>query len=84
LVPIRTPAAGAHDQIDEGVNGFIIPFEDDDALAKRLEQLFHSKDLTTHMTQAALSSAREKFTTQIMVEKTIKVYEEVLNKVNNA
>ena len=27
VVPIRTPAAGAAEQIDDGTNGFIVPFE---------------------------------------------------------
>lgn len=39
LVPVRTPAGGATDQIVEGETGFIVPFEDADALAEAIGQL---------------------------------------------
>ncbi|MGK6325377.1 glycosyltransferase family 4 protein [Sphingomonas sp. DT-51] len=39
LVPIRTPTGGATDQIVDGENGYIIPFEDPQALADALVRL---------------------------------------------
>lgn len=78
VVPVRTPAAGASDQIDDGVNGFIVPFRDATALADRLARLFDD-DVTRHrMSAAALSRGRERFTTERMTARTIEVYEETL------
>ena len=38
LVPTRTPAAGACEQIQDGTNGRIVPFDDPEALASRIER----------------------------------------------
>ncbi|MBR8839653.1 MAG: glycosyltransferase family 4 protein [Stigonema ocellatum SAG 48.90 = DSM 106950] len=78
VVTVRTPAAGAYDQIEDGVNGFIIPFDDHEALATRLQQLLGDHQLRTKIAAVALETARKKFTRQIMVEKTIAVYQELL------
>lgn len=78
VVPIRTPAAGAYDQIEDGVNGFIVPLDDCEALAARLQQLLGDNELKTRMAEAALVTARKKFTQQSMLEKTVAVYQELL------
>jgi glycosyltransferase involved in cell wall biosynthesis len=79
VVPVRTPAAGAFDQIEDGVNGFIVPFDDPEALALRLRQLLENDNLRVQMSVAALESARLKFTADRMTKETIAVYEEVMN-----
>jgi glycosyltransferase involved in cell wall biosynthesis len=81
VVPIRTPAAGAYDQIQDGVNGFIVPFDDPETLALRLEQLFTERQLKNKMAENALISAKNKFTRQLMLEKTVSVYQEILQPV---
>lgn len=78
VVPIRTPAAGAIDQIEEGVNGFIVPFDDAEALALRLKQLVEKDSLRLEMSSAALKSASQKFTAERMIKDTIAVYKEVM------
>lgn len=80
VVPVRTPAAGAADQIEQGVNGFIVPFEDDEALAARLRQLFTDETLRTTMAECAVRTARERFGMDQMVEKTLAVYNEALGR----
>lgn len=77
VVPIRTPAAGAIDQIEDGTNGFVIPFDDPEMLAARLRELFEKDELRTQMAAAALETARKKFTLNRMIEDVISVYEEV-------
>jgi glycosyltransferase involved in cell wall biosynthesis len=79
VVPIRTPSAGAVDQIKDGVNGFLIPFDDDDFLSCRLQQLVENHELLLEMSQSALNFAKQKFTSRLMVQKTISVYREVTN-----
>lgn len=78
VVPIRTPAAGAHDQITDGVNGLIIPFDNIDVLATALKKLFTQDILKESMGKAALASATEKFSEATMVSKTIATYLEVM------
>ncbi len=75
VVPIRTPAAGAYDQIEDGVNGFIIPFNDVDALATRLLQLAENTELRSHLAENSLK-ASQKFTLEAMTSGTIAIYKE--------
>jgi glycosyltransferase involved in cell wall biosynthesis len=79
IVPVRTPASGAFDQIEDGVNGFIVPFDDPEALALRLKQLFENDELRSQMSAAALESAQRKFTVDRMTKNMFAVYEEVID-----
>ena len=81
-VPIRTPSGGAIDQIEDGNNGFIIPFDDAETLALRLQQLLENKELRRQMSEAALDLAQKKFTVEQMTKKTIAVYEKVIKERN--
>jgi glycosyltransferase involved in cell wall biosynthesis len=78
VVPIRTPAAGATEQIDDGVNGFITPFNDSKGLSDRLDALLNDTERRTTMSAATLEKAREKFSAKAMVDKTLAVYNEVI------
>lgn len=84
IVPLRTPAAGAFDQIEDGVNGFIVPFDDAETLALRLKQLLENPALRSRMSQAALKVAQEKFTVEQMTQKTIELYQEVIQERKSA
>lgn len=75
---LRTPAAGASEQIIDGVDGFIVPFDDHRALALKIRQLFENPDLKARISQVALSKAQQSFTSDKMIERTIQVYERVL------
>jgi glycosyltransferase involved in cell wall biosynthesis len=74
VVPIRTPAAGAKDQIDDGQNGFIIPFDDSESLTECLKQLFEDHNLRSRLSSAAIATAQKKFTVNSMITNTIAVY----------
>ena len=78
VVPIRTPAAGAYDQIEDGLNGFIIPFDDLDALSSRLLQLAEHPELRLSMAENALKSSEQKFTLEAMTLGTIAAYEKAI------
>jgi glycosyltransferase involved in cell wall biosynthesis len=78
VVPVRTPGAGTTDQIQDGINGFVVPFNDAEALALRLKQLLEDELLRTKMAIAALASARQKFTVENMIQDTISVFQEVI------
>jgi glycosyltransferase involved in cell wall biosynthesis len=74
---VRTPASGAYDQITDGTTGFIIPFDDDEALADRLAQLLTDPVERAEMAKAALSRARNEFTADAMIDRTLALYGDV-------
>ncbi len=80
VVPIRTPAAGASDQIQDGIDGWIIPFESPEMLASRIRETFENIDLKDKLSTQALQSAQDKFTIDRMIYQTIEAYSEVLVK----
>lgn len=77
LVPIRTAGGGSSDQIDDGVNGYVIPLDDDQVLAAQLLKLSEDHSLRQQLAEAAKCSARQKFSAFRMVQNTVKVYEEI-------
>jgi glycosyltransferase involved in cell wall biosynthesis len=82
VVPVRTPSAGALDQIEDGINGYLIPFEDAQTLAMRLKQLLEDEALRSRMATAAIASAKQKFTVDQMIQKTIAVYQDAIDEFN--
>ena len=79
VVPVRTPASGATDQIEHGVNGYIVPFDDPHALARALRTLAERPALRANMAQVSLEKARKLFTTDQMIQGLIETYESVSN-----
>jgi glycosyltransferase involved in cell wall biosynthesis len=78
VVPIRTPASGAFEQINDGENGYIIPFEDSEALASRLQELLQDQNLRHRLSSEALLLARKKFTIEKMCQETNKLYKTLI------
>lgn len=66
LVPVRTPAGGASDQIQNGETGFIVPFEDPQALAEALLKLTDAP-LRKKMSERAIAYAQSAFRIDTMV-----------------
>jgi glycosyltransferase involved in cell wall biosynthesis len=84
VLPIRTPASGAFDQIENGIDGFIVPFRDADTLAQCLELLIENPDLLSTMSQKAFQASLRKFTIEKMSENTNSLYEESIRRVEDA
>jgi glycosyltransferase involved in cell wall biosynthesis len=78
VVSIRTPSGGASDQIQQGVNGFLVPFEDPDSLAEKIRFLILNEHKRIEMAENALNIAKAKFTVEIMVRETINVYRRLI------
>lgn len=79
IVPIRTPASGSFDQIEDGIDGFVVPFQDANALAERLVLLINNPDLLSTMSQKTLQSGLKNFTLEKMYKKTVGLYEDLIN-----
>jgi glycosyltransferase involved in cell wall biosynthesis len=78
VIPIRTPASGAEDQISHGINGFIIPFGDATSLAQKLESVFSDPHMLSRMADASVSFGIKHFTLDNMLEKSVRLYKEML------
>lgn len=74
-VPIRTEGGGVRDQIEEGKTGYIVPFDDPEALSKVIQKLVN-KDLRLQMDKHCAEFASLAFDLELMVQKTVKLYSE--------
>jgi glycosyltransferase involved in cell wall biosynthesis len=72
-VPIRTPAGGARDQIVDGLNGFVVPFNDPLALAERILCLWDPVR-RAEMRANTIQVAQSKFSRASMVASTSDLY----------
>ena len=73
-VPVRTPSAGAFDQIDDGIDGFIVPFDDVEAIRERLDDLMDDT-LRARMSAAAIQKASTLFSSDVMIRRTLDIYD---------
>lgn len=76
---VSTQCGGATTTITDGVNGLIVPIEDSTALANALKQVMGDEHLRLRMGENSLQRAAE-FSLEAMVNNTIKVYEDVIDK----
>lgn len=75
-VPIRTPSGGCEDQIVDGYNGFVIPFNDSQALAERIAALADPV-LRASLRANAMSYSAAHFDEELMVGATADLYSQV-------
>jgi glycosyltransferase involved in cell wall biosynthesis len=72
-VPIRTPGGGAIDQIEQGKTGYIVPFEDAEALSKAIQKLV-DRDFRLQMGKQCATYASSAFDRELMMKKTVELY----------
>ena len=72
-VTIRTEGGGSRDQIEDGKTGYVVPFDDPEALSKAIQKLAN-KDFRLPMNKDCLEFASVAFDRELMVEKTEKLY----------
>ena len=65
---------GVHDIINDGVDGFVVPFGDVDAYVQKLKQLMTDKDLYERLSTSALSSVHK-----FDKEKVMKMWNRLFN-----
>ncbi len=73
IVPIRTPGAGSMDQIQEGKTGYVVPFDDPEALSKAIKKLVN-RDFRFQMGKQCVEYASSVFDRELMVEKIVELY----------
>lgn len=75
---ITTDIPGCREVVTDGIDGLIIPPRDGDALAEAIARMLDNPSMAVGLGQAACKKAREQFDERIVIEKTLKVYNEVV------
>jgi len=75
---ITTDIAGCRDIVRDGENGFVVPIKDVEVLQKSLEKLCGDDKFCREMGMASRKVAREMFDEEIVISKSIQVYEKML------
>lgn len=77
---ITTNSIGCKDTVDDGVNGFLIPTKDVNALTEKLRVLIDDSNLRQKMGKAAREKAEKEFSLDVVIEKHLKIYNELIEK----
>lgn len=75
---VGTDIAGVREQIDHGVNGFVVPPSDPIALADALETLLKDGELRSQLGQAGRDRVRRDFSTEAHVAAMVNLYQDLL------
>lgn len=74
---VTTNSIGCKDVVDDGVNGFLVPIKDSEALADKLRILIEDKDLRIKMGKASRQKAEQEFAIEKVVQKHLAIYDQV-------
>lgn len=75
---VVTRAGGALEIVEHGINGFLVPVGDITALSEYVCKIVREKSLSAIISKNAILRVQSLFSIELMVEKTIGVYREVL------
>lgn len=75
---VVTDAGGNRELVVDGVTGFIVPIDDSEAVAERIERLLSDPDLRRTMGGNGADRVRERFTVERMVADTADFYMKTL------
>ena len=76
---VTTNAPGCKEVVEDGVNGFLVPVKDSRSLAKKIEILIDNPKLREEFGKNSRIKAVNEFDIKAVVDKYLKVYEEVIN-----
>lgn len=75
---VTTNSIGCKDVVDDGVNGFLIPVRDSEALAQKLRVLIEDKSLRVRMGKAAREKAEREFAIEKVIERHLDIYSRLI------
>jgi glycosyltransferase involved in cell wall biosynthesis len=76
---VTTPVGGIPDVFEDGVNGFLVPVGDKEAIAESILRLLQNKPLREKMGQHNRHEAYESFDVHSIIAKLLEIYNETLN-----
>ena len=71
---VTTDVTGCRDVVTEGVNGFIVPAKNHQALAEAMEKLLLDKELRVKMGKKGREIAEKEFSIDGVIDKTFEIY----------
>lgn len=74
---VTTDTPGCRDIVENGVNGFLVPVRDSNALAEALRKILEAPTLASRMGEAGRAKALAEFDERLVFEKTVGVYREL-------
>ena len=74
---VTTNSIGCKDAVDEGINGFLVPVKDSEALAQKLRILIEDRNLRIRMGQASREKAEREFNLERVIEKHLEIYNKI-------
>lgn len=74
---VTTNSIGCKDVVDDGVNGFVVPVKDTEALVQKLRILIEDKELRVRMGKASREKAEREFAIEKVIEKHLEIYEKL-------
>jgi glycosyltransferase involved in cell wall biosynthesis len=72
---VTTNSIGCKDVVDDGVNGFLVPVKDSEALAEKLRILLNDKALRSEMGKQSRLKAEREFSLEDVVDKHLEIYQ---------
>lgn len=75
---ITCNSVGCKDVVDDGVNGFLVPVKDSEALAGKLRILIEDKDLRIKMGKTGREKAEREFSLDKVVQKHLEIYKSLI------
>ncbi len=79
LPVVATAVSGTVDVIHDGVNGLLVEPEDPEVLAQAIKRLLDDPEFARRLGREARSTVEEKYSLQLVAERYIKLYRELLN-----
>ncbi len=75
---VTTDTSGCKEVVDDGINGFLVPVRDIQALAEALEKLILDGQLRQKMGAAGRRKVEQEFSDAIVLKQTLEIYQELL------
>ena len=74
---VTTDNIGCRDVVIDGLNGYLVPIKDTNALAEKIKVLIDDKDLRKKMGKAARKIAEKEFSVEDVIKKHLNIYQEL-------
>lgn len=79
-VPVVAPAVGGiPEMVKQGVNGFVVPVNNPEAVAGAVSQILNDPEMARQMGSAARETALERFSVDAQVDKLLDVWNQILH-----
>ncbi len=76
---VTTDNIGCRDVVTDGMNGYLVPIKDSDALAEKIKALIDHPEWRLQMGMASRRVAEENFSVDSVVEKHLAIYNELVS-----